>query len=253
MKRLCRGALTALVVCAAGAVHSDEDRFWILWEKVKFIGQHCPDGAQCLVEKTYASRPLATDNTAFIYRLFGATEGRSNDAFHFGEHPEAPVVCSGNQAKLTLGFEPEALPRSEKIEVLRGINALHVDLTGLKPPPGFDDNFGVSLHQRFVQTLAAGGVRVVGKDEVARIPGQPILNLYFSFTDRDQDCEYAYSVFASLSQDILLARDLRIKVPAGVWSYSTGSAAQDHIGNEEDAILRIGEAFLRDHRQVNGR
>ncbi|TCL01138.1 hypothetical protein BXY66_2447 [Shimia isoporae] len=245
--------LTMLTVNVPSPTLANEDRFWIIWERIKYIGQHCPNGAACLVDKTYASRPLDTDNTAFIYRLFGVSEGRNHASHLLGEHPNAPQICPDNQVPLALGFEPEALPRSEKVEALRGVQALHVDLNGLKAPPGFGDNFGQVLHAKFVKRLEAGGVRVVDKDTLSRLPGQPVLNLYFSFTNSNGDCDYAYSVFAALNQDVLLARDLRIKIPAGVWSFSTGSAARDHSGNEEDAILRVASAFLRDHRKVNGR
>ncbi|WP_270725979.1 hypothetical protein [Shimia sp. Alg240-R146] len=251
-----RGAVWALAAVAAlltGGAVAAEDRFWILWERINFIGQHCPDGASCLVKKSYTSRPLETENEAFIYRLFGVSGGGSNRAFAVGEHPDAPTVCSANQSSLTLGFDPEALPRSEKVEVLRGVKAVHVDLTGLRSPPGFSDGFGERVHQRFVRILTGAGIRVVDKDAVAHLPGQPVMNLYFSFTDPDHDCDYEYSVFASLSQNVLLARDLRIKIPAGVWSFSTGSTEKDHTGTEEDAILRIAEAFVRDHSRVNNR
>ena len=156
-----------------------------------------------------------------------------------------------NQADLTLGFDPLALPKSVKGEVLRGINALHLDLTTLKSPPGFSNGFGPQLHQKFVERLAAAGIRVVPKDQLPSLPGQPTLNLYFSFSDPDDLCDYQYSVFASLSQEVLLARDVRIKVAAGVWSFSTGSSAADHQGTEADAILRVADQFVRDHRAVN--
>lgn len=232
---------------------ASEDRFWIIWERIKFIGQHCPDGAQCLVQKSYASRPLEIENDSFIYRLFGVADGRPHREVFAAEHPDAPSICAPNQPSIVLGFDPEALPRSEKIEVLRGIKSVHVDLTGLRTPPGYAPSFGETLHRRFVQILEGGGIKVVGKEAVAGVPGQPSLNLYFSFSDPDDHCEYTYSVFASLSQDVLLARDLRIKVPAGVWSYSTGLSAKDHSGTEEDAILRVATALLRDHGLVNSR
>ncbi len=228
-----------------------QDRFWILWERVKHVGQHCPGGAQCAEQHTYSSRPLETNNSGFIYRLFGLSS-----ALHKGgelplDHPDAPLICRHNQAELTQGFDPETLPKSEKIEVLRGVSALHMDLSNLKAPPGFSDTFGAGVHAQFVSLLQEAGIRIVDADALALVPGQPVLNLYFSFSDPEDLCDYQYSVFASLSQEVLLARDLRIKVSAGVWSYSTGSTALDHVGNEADAILRVAEAFVRDHRQVN--
>lgn len=229
-----------------------DDRFWILWERVKYAGRHCPDGAQCLSAHSYASRPLNTNNTGFIYRLFGLNEGLPKAADLPKNHKDAPEICKKGSAAVTLNFDPLALPKSEKGEVLRGIEALHLDLTGLKAPPGFRDDFGKGLQRAFVGKFQAAGIRVVSKEALARVEGQPTLNLYFSFSDPDDLCDYVYTVFASLTQEVLLARDLRIKVAAGVWSFSTGSTAKDHIGNEPDAILRVADAFVRDHQRVNG-
>ncbi|GAA6179598.1 hypothetical protein NBRC116594_10360 [Shimia sp. NS0008-38b] len=228
-----------------------EDRFWILWERVKFFGAHCPAGAQCTEMRSYSSRALDTNNTGFIHRLFGVPDGvRKADPLP-NDDPDAPGVCRGGQPELALGFDPLALPRSVKGEVLRGVEALHLDLTPLKPPPGFGGDFGRDLHRQFVERLMLAGIRVVPKDKAAMLAGQPTLNLYFSFSDPEDLCDYEYSVFASLSQEVLLARDLRIKVAAGVWSYSTGSTAKGHSGNEVDAILRVVDQFVQDHREVN--
>ncbi|WP_412550749.1 hypothetical protein [Shimia sp. MIT910701] len=257
--RLC--AIAVLLGHIFGTVgHADtsstiaaKDRFWILWERVSFVGSHCPGGAQCQERRSFSSRPLDTSNTGFIYRLFGVRDGGPRAGTLPRDHPDAPVICQKNQAALSLGFDPRALPRSEKGEVLRGVKQLHLDLTTLKPPPGFDATFGSRLHKAYVGRLREAGIRVVPKDQLHLVPGQPTLNLYFSFSDPDDLCKYEYSVFASLSQEVLLTRDLRIKVAAGVWSYSTGSTAKDHQGTEADAILRVLEAFVRDHQQANAR
>lgn len=237
----------------AGTPSSTQDRFWILWERVDFVGRHCPGGTLCQEQRSFSSRPLDTSNTGFIYRLFGLGEGAGLTRTLPRDHPDAPVMCQKNQAALALGFDPRALPRSEKGEVLRGISQLHLDLTTLKSPPGFDASFGSRLHKAFVTRLREAGIRVVPKDHLHLVPGQPTLNLYFSFSDPEDLCQYEYSVFASLSQEVLLTRDLRIKVAAGVWSFSTGSTAKEHRGTEADAILRVLEAFVRDHQQANAR
>lgn len=228
-----------------------QDRFWILWERVNFVGTHCPGGAQCQEQRRFSSRPLDTSNTGFIYRLFGVRDGGNHVGTLPRDHPEAPEICSKNTSDFGLNFDPRALPRSEKGEVLRGVKQLHFDLTTLKPPPGFDGTFGRRLHQAFEAKLTAAGIRIVPQDQLHLVPGQPTLNLYFSFSDPSDLCKYEYSVFASLSQEVLLTRDLRIKVAAGVWSYSTGSTAKDHQGTEADAIMRVVDMFVRDHQQAN--
>lgn len=230
-----------------------EDRFWILWERFRHVGQDCPNGPGCIVKREFASRPLTPEYPANIYRMFGVMNPRSSALPVEAEHPDAPAVCTTQQTQLAVGFDPLELPRSLKIEALRGIEAIHVDLTNLKSPPGFSNSFGSEIHRDFVAMLTKAGIHVVDKDTIATVPGHPTMSLFFSMRDPDGHCLYEYSVFASLSQEVMLARDIRIKITAGVWSFSTGSTAKDHRGDERSAILRVAEAFIRDHRQVNPR
>ncbi|CUH54423.1 hypothetical protein [Shimia marina] len=236
---------------AAALPHLTRDRFWILWERVRYFGTHCPAGATCQELRSYSSRPLITNNTGYIFRLFGLQEGPDPESDVPKDQAGAPQVCQPDAARRMLGFDPLALPKSVKGEVLRGIEALHLDITGLKAPPGFGADFGRQLQGEFVSKLSAAGLRVVSKEELSRLPGQPVLNIYFSFSDPEDLCDYTYSVFASLAQDVLLVRDLRIKVAAGVWSYSTGNTAKDHQGTEADAIMRVVDALIQAHREVN--
>ena len=243
-------ALTLLLSCAAGPTVA-EDRFWILWERFRYTGDNCPNGENCDVTREFTSRPLTPQYPETIYRMFGATGPRGFAAAPETNHPEAPQVCDSNQAALAVGFDPIDLPQSLKIEALRGVDAIHVNLTKLKSPPGFPDSFGQELHRKFVAKLEDAGIRVVSEQELTAIPGQPKLSLFFSFSDPDDRCDYEYSVFASLAQEVLLVRDLRIKITAGVWTFSTGSNAAGHLGNEADAILAVADAFIKDQRQVN--
>lgn len=230
-----------------------EERFWVLWERYHHVGSNCPDGAGCRLKRSFSSRQLHSARPASLYRLFGVLDPHAPATIAPSRNPDAPRICDAEDTAITLGFDPLALPKSIKIEALRGVEAVFVDLRSLRAPPGFPDSFGADLHGRFVTRLEQGGMRVVDEEALANLPGQPRLNLYFSFTDPQGACDYTYSVFSSLTQEVLLARDLRIKISAGVWSYSTGSTAKDHRGNEPDAILRVAEALLRDHRAVNPR
>lgn len=230
-------------------VSKSADRFWILWERVRYAGEHCPFGQDCNEMRSFSARPLTTNNTGFIFRLFGLQAPLAGPQPLPNTHPDAPSFCEKSSSRPAV--EPLAMPKSEKVEVLRGVKALHLDLSNLKSPPGFRQDFGAKLQKQFSDILRGAGIKVVSKEALAQIPGQPVLNVYFSFSDPEELCDYTYSVFASLSQDVLLARDLRIKVAAGVWSFSTGSSARDHKGNEADAILAVAAAFVRDHQRVN--
>ena len=245
-----KSACLLLLFTLPQSVNANE-RFWILWERYRFTGTNCPNSINCSVARDFATRPLSPKFPETIYRMFGANGPRGFAASQQSEHPESPQICGPDQARLTIGFDPIELPQSLKIEALRGISKIHLNLRNLKSPPGYDSLFGDRLHREFVALLERAGIRVVSEEELSKVPGQLKLNLFFSFTDPDSRCDYEYSVFASLSQEVLLVRDLRIKITAGVWSFSTGSGAEGHIGNEEDAILTVADAFVRAHQQVN--
>ena len=242
----------SLALGAAGlAVAEPRDRFWILWERYQNAGQDCPNGPRCITKRAYTSRLFAEDDTDAMYRLFGMMDGTALSQGRLAEHPDAPRICQHNAAEVVLGFDPVNLPKSEKVEALRGLKGFGLDVRSLSAPPGFPDTFGSSLQTELEAKFALAGIKVLSEDEVAVTPGQPKLNIYFSFTDPDGHCDYTYSVFASLAQNVLLTRDLRVKLSAGVWSFSTGSTAAHHTGNERDAILRIADQFIKDHRLTN--
>jgi hypothetical protein len=230
-----------------------DERFWVLWERFEHVGEGCPNGPNCILKRDFKSRLLGNGSTQNLYRLFGAISPGPNTVIPPSAHPLAPRVCTSSDTQITLGFDPEKTPKSVKIEALRGIDAIFVDLRAIKSPPGYPDHFGASIHDEFVAYLENAGLRVLDETQIAREPGQPRLSVFFSFTDRDGTCDYVYSVFASLAQDVLLSRDLRIKVSAGVWSFSTSSTAANHSGTERDAILQVAQALVRDHQQVNPR
>jgi hypothetical protein len=228
-----------------------ENRFWILWERMEQTGTGCPNSPQCLVLRNYTSRLFENADLDTMYRLFGMMDGSALAKGRLAEHPDAPRICQHNDAEVVLGFDPERLPKVEKIEVLRGLEGISFDLRKLKPPPGHSSDFGRKLHKLFEQKLRQAGIPVLSEDELRRTPGQPVLSVFFSHNDFNGHCKYEYSVFASLSQTVLLSRDLRIKVSAGVWSFSTGSNAEDHRGTEADAILSVADRFIEDFRLVN--
>lgn len=243
--------LTGLLLSATSALAGE--RFWILWERFEHVGDNCPDGVGCTLRREFSSRLLQSANSAGLYRLFGILSPHAPSVVAPSSNPLAPKVCDAGQDAITVGFDPLDLPESIKTESLRGIRAVFTDLRPLAAPPGFAAGFGEDLHKQFVARLERGGVKVLDENAISQVPGQPRLNIYFSFTDPDGVCDYEYSVFASLTQEVLLARNMRIKITAGVWSFSTSSTAKDHAGNERDAILRVADAFVRDHRSVNPR
>lgn len=245
--------LSAVGLLAAGPVGSEgSDRFWILWEKQEMVGENCPHGQRCTLKRNYASRLVDGINLQKMYRLFGMMDGAALSTGRLAEHPQAPRICQHNDPEVLLGFDPERLPMVEKVEVLRGLAGVNFDLRNLAAPPGHSSDFGRKLHNQFVAKLKDAGIKILTKEEVSKTPGQPVLNIYFSHNEFNGACEYEYTVFASLSQTVLLTRDLRVKVTAGVWSYSMGSTSDKHKGSETDIILGVADSFITDYRLVNG-
>ncbi len=228
-----------------------QDRFWILWEKQFYAGENCPGNPRCVVRRNYTSRQFQPPDMTNIYRLFGMLDGNALAQGRLAEHPDAPRICQHNDAEILLGFDPERLPKSEKIEVLRDLAGVHFDLKSLGPPPNHGRNFGRDLHAAFVERFRAAEIPILSKEQVATTPGQPTLSVFFSHSGGDGRCDYVYTVFASLSQTVLLTRDLRIKVSAGTWAFSAASTADGYQGTERDLILMVADRFIQDFQTVN--
>jgi hypothetical protein len=145
----------------------------------------------------------------------------------------------------------ETLPTADRTEALRGLTAVGLDLTALPPPPGMDGDFGQRAHAAVAGLLAAEGLAVVPPEDAASLPGQPKLQVFLSYSDRALGCDYAYSLFASLSQTAVLTRNPGVKLPVGVWSFSAKSGEGRGAGQEEMLLIDAAKALLRDWAKVN--
>ncbi|MFM2356636.1 MAG: hypothetical protein RLZZ528_2372 [Pseudomonadota bacterium] len=193
---------------------------------------------------------LAEDAAGLVEaRGFPASEsGRLADIF--ARLPVAAALPAQCRPSTPDAFE--TLPTSDRTEALRGLTAIGLDLTGLPPPPGMGEDFGRRVHAAVAGLLAAEGLATVAPDDSARLPGQPRLQIFLSYSDRALGCDYAYSLFASLTQTAVLTRDPGVKLPVGVWSFSAKSGEGRGAGQEELLLIDAAEALLRDWNAVNG-
>ncbi len=244
--------LIVFFILVGSSVLSDEvekDRFWILWEKYKYIGENCPNGSECYKRRKFSSRLFEPRSKEAIYRLYGMLDSKALSSGHKVDHPEAPRICQHNDAEVLLGFDPEKRRFSEKLDALRDLKGIHFDIRGLKAPKGFDEPFGERLQSQFKEKFVSSGIRFFDADEYVSVPGQPKLSVFFAHANPETGCNF--SVFASLTQSALLTRDLNVKLTVGVWSFSTGPSAEYPNQNEYDAILRVADAFVRDFKRAN--
>ncbi len=240
-----RAAILGLFLAvAASAQAAPEDRFWLLWEH-RQTDEDC-DGAAC--ESAYRSRLFTPENDEWLYRMFGPAD---HGAIDEGQNPDAPRICQNNLEPGAPEYDTERQFLSDKLDALRGLIGVGVDLRNMRPPPGYSSSFGTELQEEFETRLRAAGLLVLDPAEAARLPGQPKLGVFFSFTDPDSSCDYTYSVFASLTQTALLSRDLSTKLSVGVWSYSSRPTAEAWL-SERELVVGVADAFVDDFLRANG-
>jgi len=230
-------------VCAQDGVR-EAQYYWLLHETRRMKGGDCPDGPGCVSLRRFDPQrfdPALAPAMAEVMRRLKTESAARGQVI---PPKDAPKFCENRAFEGALNFDPETLELAPKLEVLRDLPGVYFDLTGLKPPEGFPGAFGKTLQAAFEGRFRRAGIRVLSKEEAERAPGHPVLNVYFSHTNPETGCWY--SVFASLSQTVLLTRDPLVKFRAGTWSASSGIKTVGEAGTELDAILWVADKLVRD-------
>ena len=261
MRRVDLAALLALSLVSGGtsvaAQNHPQERFWMLWERPFADASHCTVDRGCLAGSAFLSRLLSPRDLPAVRNFMQQDLSQVVNGALAGQ-PRGIGFClpqemtNGAQRGGPPGDAPplddfETRPLSERIEALRGLPGVGLDLTGLQAPPGAAETFGPDVHAAFVARLTSAGLHVVSPAEADALPGQPKLAIFFSFTQGDGACTYSYSVFASLSQTAVLTRDPAVKLSVGVWSRSGAKTAE----SEAEAILSVADAFAQDYALAN--
>lgn len=224
------------------------DRLWIMWEHFA-EASGCGNDQQCPPHRFYTTRLLGLPTTERLQKTFGMLDRLALIRGLPPENPNAPRICQHQDPEVLAGFQPEKLPVSEKIDALRGLEGVEINLRTLQAPVGYSGDFGGYLQAEVERRFRQAGIRILNEDERMRTPGRPKLNVYFSNTDPVSGCHY--SVFASLSQTVLLTRNLQTKLEAGTWASSDGPSDDNPNGTESDAILRVLGKFIDDFHKAN--
>jgi len=242
------GLMLAGFPTVSGAENVSE-RFWISRETTTTGVDNCRDG-NCPHEKQYTTRLFAPESKAQLRRLMSLLDFQAAANGLPVEHPERPEFCAQQMPDPNrVIWNPEWMKTSNKLAALRGLEAIHVDVSNLKAPAGFNGPFGASLQKEVEAKFAAAGIPIVSKQDVARVPGQPKLQVYFSATNPDSGCWW--SVFATLTQTALLTRDISVKISAGTWAHMRGFDPNDLELTEYGAIAGVFDAFVDDYKTAN--
>ncbi len=225
------------------------ERYWISRETLSTGVDNCRDG-KCPQEKQYTTRLFAPESKTQLRRLMSLLDFQAAANGMPVEHPERPEFCAQQMPDPnTVIWNPEWMKTSHKLEALRGLEAIHVDVSGLKAPTGFNGPFGTALQKEVEAKFAAAGIPIVSKEEIERVPGQPKLQVFFSATNPDSGCWW--SVFATMTQTALLTRDISVKISAGTWAHMRGFDPDDLELTEYGAISGVFDAFVDDYKEAN--
>ncbi len=226
-----------------------KNRIWFTWEQRAVNKQLCAEKGHCDPISRYIVRLAEETDRAAAEQLTGSMDRIAEAQGRPADHPEAPNWCQQTDAQTILGFEAESWPESEKIRALEGLQGVYFDLNSLRSPTGFVGEFGASVQAEAVQKFKLAGIPVLTKEEVEQTPGKPKLAIYFSLTNPDTGCWF--SVFASLTQTMLLTRNHTVKLRAGTWGTSGGYSPDFPDRPEYDAIMLVVDKFIDDFKKAN--
>ncbi|MEM7240683.1 MAG: hypothetical protein AAF429_00725 [Pseudomonadota bacterium] len=225
------------------------NRIWFTWEQRATDRQLCAEKGHCDPVSRFITRLAEETDRKSAEQITGSMARLAERRGQSAEHPEAPNWCQQTDAQAILGFEAESWPESEKIKTLEGLEGVHFELSNLRGPYSYIGDFGPNVQAEVVRKFDIAGIPVLSAEEVKITPGKPILNVYFSNTDPDTGCWF--SVFAALSQTMLLTRNHTIKIRAGSWGMSGGYSNENPDRAEFDAIMLVIDRFIEDFKAAN--
>ncbi len=246
--RFCLLAIFILVFSWAGVARAQENRFWIIWELIE-PRLNCGADDPCEPLRRYTTRLLASPAGEELRNMIGLLDQLALEQGLPVEHPDAPRICQAHDPEVLIGFDPEKRELSDRLAALKDLPGVYFNLDSLNAPPGYGGNFGENLQAEFETRFRAAGIRLLTEEQMIEAPGQPQLNVYFSNANLDTGCNY--SVFASLSQTMLLTRNINVKLKVGTWGMSEGPSSDFPDQTEYDAILRIADAFATTYIEAN--
>jgi len=233
----------------AGAQDNSQNFTWMIWEQRVVNPQLCLVKNLCKPQKKFITRLVEEPTNAKAQQMLGAIDQLAKIRGTPVEHPESPKICQQTEAGKILGFNPETWELSDKLAALRDLPGVYFSVQNLKGPSHYSGSFGADIQNTMLKRFKAAGLRVLTEEQMEETPGKPQLNIYFSNANTKTCCNY--SLFASLTQTMLLTRNHTTKLKVGTWGASGGPSAQFPEGSEYDAVIRIVDKLLADYKSAN--
>ena len=226
-----------------------ENFTWMVWEQRSIDRNLCETQNLCTPQRKYITRLVEQPTDKKAREMLGAIDQLAELRGQPVEHPETPHMCRQTEAGKILGFDPELWGMSDKLAALKGLDGVYFSVKTMKGPKSYKGQFGLDIQSEMETRFAAAGLPVVSEDQMEHTPGNPHLNIYFSNTNPDTNC--TYSVFASLTQTMLLTRNHTTKLKVGTWGGAGGPSKDHPNGTEYDAVMRVVDRFLEDYKRAN--
>ncbi len=215
----------------AGPGRADEkNNIWIMWERVIDERGDC-SGAGCADIRDFQSHFLmnlpARDATSLFSSLAPMARRYGSANVRHDALPLCPAAVGGD----------EPLELSDKVDTLRGLDGIFVDLRGVRGPAGYQGQFGADAQAYLTDSFAMAGIAMKTRAEYEN--SQTVAALSLRYSPDVAGCR-PWSVILSLKQNATLLRDPAIMIEAVTWSasarqdennieYNAGQAAQDAI------------------------
>jgi len=209
----------------------------------------CETKNLCSPQRKYITRLVEQPTEQKAREMLGAIDQLAKLRGQPVEHPEAPQMCRHTEAGKILGFDPELWDMSDKSAALKDLEGVYFSVQTLKGPKSYKGQFGLDIQKEMETRFADAGLPFVSEEQMEKTPGKPHLNIYFSNTNPNTGC--TYSVFASLTQTMLLTRNHTTKLKVGTWGFSGGPSKDHPNSTEYDAVMRVVDKFLDDYKRAN--
>ncbi len=234
---------------STGAQDSPKKFTWMIWEQRAVNPQLCSAKNLCKPQKKFITRLIEEPTNEKAQQMLGAIDQLAKLRGTPVEHPESPRMCQQTEAGKILGFNPEAWELSDKLAALRNLPGVYFSVQNLKGPSHYSSSFGADLQKTMFKRFKEAGLHILTEEQMEQTPGKPQLNIYFSNANAKTGC--TYSLFASLTQTMLLTRNHTTKLKVGTWGASGGPSADFPAGNEYDAVIRVVDKLLADYKRAN--
>ncbi|MEM6480012.1 MAG: hypothetical protein AAF647_13365, partial [Pseudomonadota bacterium] len=172
-------ALLLIFMCATplcAQENAGTDEFWIIWERELSAIEPCEE-EDCSHSITLGHfigdmEPKAAQKFFSGLGRFAAGPGDTHIRL-----PENALCFAGDAHDMP---DPTTLERADKVDTLRGLTGVHVDLRGVRGPQSFKGSFGERAQAFMLRIFEEHDIPILTKEAAQASPGNAVLSMRYS-------------------------------------------------------------------------